>query len=41
MASLTRFSLAHKRLVVLFWVLVAVIGIASASKATKAFSPLC
>jgi len=38
MASLTRFSLAHKRLVVLFWLLVALVGIASASKATKAFS---
>jgi RND superfamily putative drug exporter len=38
MASLTRFSLVHKRLVVLFWLLVAVIGIASASSATKAFS---
>jgi RND superfamily putative drug exporter len=38
MASLTRFSLAHKRLVVLAWLLVAVVGIASASKATKAFS---
>src|SRR5215467_14245187 len=38
MATLTRFSLAHKRLVVVFWLLVALVGIASASKATKAFS---
>jgi RND superfamily putative drug exporter len=38
MASLTRFSLAHKRLVVLAWLLVAVVGLASSSKVTKAFS---
>jgi len=38
MATVTRFSLAHKRLVVLAWLLVAVVGIASASKVTKAFS---
>jgi putative drug exporter of the RND superfamily len=38
MASLTRFSLTHKRLVVAFWLLLAVAGIASAGKATKAFS---
>src|SRR5215831_71412 len=38
MASLTRFSLSHRRLVVFVWLLVAVVGIASASKVTKAFS---
>lgn len=38
MAAITRFSLAHKWLVVAFWVLVTVVGLASASRVTKAFS---
>jgi RND superfamily putative drug exporter len=36
MASLTRWVLAHKRLVVVFWVLVTLVGMASAGSATKA-----
>jgi len=36
MASLTRWVLAHKRLVVVFWVLLTLIGVASAGSATKA-----
>jgi putative drug exporter of the RND superfamily len=36
MAALTRWVLAHKRIVVLFWVLVTLIGVASAGSATKA-----
>jgi RND superfamily putative drug exporter len=35
MAPLTRFVLAHKRMVAIFWVLVTLIGVASASSATK------
>ena len=38
MTSLTRFSLAHKRLVLAFWLLLAVVGMASAGTATKALS---
>jgi putative drug exporter of the RND superfamily len=36
MASLTRWVLAHKRLIVVFWVLLTLIGVASAGSATKA-----
>jgi RND superfamily putative drug exporter len=36
MTSLTRWVLAHKRIVVIFWVLVTVVGMASAGPATKA-----
>jgi putative drug exporter of the RND superfamily len=36
MASLTRWVLAHKRLVVVFWVLLTLVGMASAGSATKA-----
>jgi RND superfamily putative drug exporter len=38
MASLTRWVLAHKRLVVVFWVLMTLVGIASAGPATKALT---
>ena len=38
MISLTRFALAHKRLVAVSWLAVALVGIAFAGKATKAFS---
>ena len=36
MASITRWVLAHKRMVVLFWVVVTLVGVASANSATKA-----
>jgi RND superfamily putative drug exporter len=36
MAPLTRWVLAHKRIVVLFWVLLTLVGVASAGSATKA-----
>jgi RND superfamily putative drug exporter len=36
MAPLTRWVLAHKRIVVIFWVLLTLIGVASAGSATKA-----
>ncbi len=36
MASLTRWVLAHKRLVVIFWVALTLVGMASAGSATKA-----
>ncbi|MFI4990300.1 MAG: MMPL family transporter [Solirubrobacterales bacterium] len=36
MASLTRWVLAHKRIVVVFWVLLTLVGMASAGSATKA-----
>ena len=36
MTAITRWVLAHKRLVVLFWVVLTVIGMASAGSATKA-----
>jgi RND superfamily putative drug exporter len=36
MAPLTRWVLAHKRIVVLFWVLLTLVGMASAGSATKA-----
>ncbi len=36
MASLTRWVLAHKRIVVAFWVLLTLVGMASAGPATKA-----
>jgi hypothetical protein len=36
MAALTRWVLAHKRIVVIFWVVVTLIGVASAGSATKA-----
>ena len=36
MTSLTRWVLAHKRLVVIFWVVLTLVGMASASSATKA-----
>jgi RND superfamily putative drug exporter len=35
-ASLTRWILAHKRIVVLFWVIITLVGVASAGSATKA-----
>jgi RND superfamily putative drug exporter len=38
MARLTRFVLAHRRLVAAFWLLVTVAGLASVSSATKALS---
>jgi RND superfamily putative drug exporter len=38
MISLTRFVLAHKRLVAAFWLAVALVGVGAAGKATKAFS---
>jgi putative drug exporter of the RND superfamily len=38
MISLTRFALAHKRLVAVSWLAVALVGIAFAGQATKAFS---
>src|SRR5712671_2777592 len=36
MASLTRWVLAHKRIVVIFWVALTLVGMASAGSATKA-----
>jgi putative drug exporter of the RND superfamily len=36
MASLTRWVLAHKRIVVIFWIALTLIGVASAGSATKA-----
>jgi len=36
MASLTRWVLAHKRIVVVFWLVVTLIGVGSAGSATKA-----
>ncbi len=36
MASLTRWVLAHKRIVVVFWVVLTLVGMASAGSATKA-----
>src|ERR1700736_1034532 len=36
MASLTRWVLAHKRTVVIFWVVLTLVGMASAGSATKA-----
>ena len=36
MAPLTRWVLAHKRIVVIFWVLLTLVGMASAGSATKA-----
>jgi putative drug exporter of the RND superfamily len=36
MASLTRWALAHKRLVAIFWIALTLVGMASASSATKA-----
>jgi RND superfamily putative drug exporter len=36
MASLTRWVLAHRKLVVLFWIAITVVGIASAGSASKA-----
>jgi putative drug exporter of the RND superfamily len=36
MASLTRWVLAHKRIVVVFWVVLTLVGVASAGSATKA-----
>ena len=36
MAAITRWVLAHKRLVALFWVVLTVVGIATANSATKA-----
>ncbi len=36
MASLTRWVLAHKRLVAIFWIALTLVGMASASSATKA-----
>src|SRR3954451_24483001 len=37
MSALTRWVLSHQRMVILFWVVVAVVGIATAGKATKSF----
>ncbi len=36
MATLTRWVLAHKRIVVAFWVVLTIVGMASAGSATKA-----
>src|ERR1700704_6336130 len=36
MASLTRWVLAHKRIVVVFWLVLTLVGTASAGSATKA-----
>ena len=36
MAPLTRWVLAHKRIVVIFWVVLTLVGMASAGSATKA-----
>ncbi|MGH2925325.1 MAG: MMPL family transporter, partial [Solirubrobacterales bacterium] len=36
MSALTRWVLAHKRIVTIFWLVLALVGIASADKATKA-----
>jgi RND superfamily putative drug exporter len=36
MSAITRWVLAHKRLVVIFWVLITLVGMASAGSATKA-----
>ena len=36
MAQLTRWVLAHKRIVVAFWVILTLVGMASAGSATKA-----
>ena len=36
MATVTRWVLAHKRIVVIFWVVVTLVGVASAGSATKA-----
>jgi RND superfamily putative drug exporter len=36
MAPLTRWVLAHKRMIVIFWVLITLVGVASAGSATKA-----
>src|SRR5665213_1925876 len=38
MTTITRWVLAHKRIVATFWILVTVIGFATVSQATKAFS---
>jgi RND superfamily putative drug exporter len=38
MTSITRWVLAHKRLVAIFWIAVTVIGIVTVSQATKSFS---
>jgi RND superfamily putative drug exporter len=38
LAGLTRFVLAHRRLVTCFWLVVTVVGIASVGSATKAFN---
>ncbi len=38
MTSITRWVLRHKRIVSIFWILVTIVGIASVSHATKAFS---
>jgi RND superfamily putative drug exporter len=38
MTTITRWVLAHKRSVAAFWILVTLVGIATVSQATKAFS---
>jgi putative drug exporter of the RND superfamily len=38
MTTITRWVLAHKRIVATFWILVTVVGFATVSQATKAFS---
>jgi putative drug exporter of the RND superfamily len=38
MAPLTRWALAHRRLVVTFWAVVALVGLATAGKATSSFN---
>ena len=38
LGSVTRWVLAHKRIVVSFWVLVTVVGIATVGSSTKSFS---
>ena len=35
MGSLTRWVLSHKRIVVVFWVVITLIGVASAGSASK------
>ncbi|MGA9858458.1 MAG: hypothetical protein WBQ18_11395, partial [Solirubrobacteraceae bacterium] len=38
MVAITRWVLAHKRIVGAFWAIVTIVGIASVGQATKAFS---
>ena len=38
MSAVTRFVLAHRRLVVAFWVVLTIVGIATVGKANESFS---